>query len=138
MIPGIAPAISKKKAAPDPGGGYSFTMTAGNFANVVYGYSNGGILPAFGSINAEPVPDETLESIMYSPTGAGLGFIGATIVFAGDIVDKLQSKILYVDGDPYTPSVDWFYDSNNDITRATWENDSPEFVEDEEYFIEFK
>lgn len=131
MIPGIAPAISKKKAA-DPGGGYSFTMTAGDYFGFASGY--GGPGEDVGGISNEPIPGQTLLMFL------GPSFTNsADILFAGDILDIVNGLTVWVDGIEYAAGNDgWEYDSIVDATAIYWASSGPIFTADLNYFIEIK
>lgn len=129
MIPGIMPAI-RKKAAPDPGGGYSFTMTAGDSGVGLYGYDPGLFFGIFGSIDHEPIPGETLALVLSD------GASGFTIAMMGDVMALVEGLDVWVDGVPQGISAEW--DFNGDTTFIDTASVSPTFIPDEEYFIEIK
>lgn len=127
MIPGIAPVISKKKAA-DPGGGYSFTMTAGYFPDFqVTGYSTN---LSIGEIDNDPFAPNTITGFAESPLFASLNF-GIT----GDVRSQLSGKNLYIDNVMY---MDGFsgYSLNGPETLGSW--DVYGLIEGLQYFIEIK
>ena len=126
MIPGIMPAIRKK---PAPGGGYSFTMTAGEYGFGINGYSNG-VFGNFGSIDHEPIPGETL--VAFASDGASV----FAIAIMGDARALVEGLDVWVDGVPLGISEEWFFDG--DYTGIETLSASPTFIPDEEYFIEIK
>lgn len=133
MIPGIAPAIRKKKAAPDPGGGYSFTMTAGDYQGIIQGYGPGFEI---GSIDAEPIPGHPLLGIFLW----GSSFWATA--FTGNCLELVAGKTVWVDGVNYPfDSYDWVYDADGpygDATIGEWASAGPTFVNQGVYFIEIK
>ena len=121
-----------RKAAVEGGGGFSFNMTAGDFAAVAQGYSNGNSLPAFGSIDAQPISGHDLSFLI---SGGG----GNAIEFIGDVTAQLAGLTVWVDGVEYPfDAVDWTYDIDNDLTTAGWNTAGPTFVNTSIYAVEIK
>ena len=113
-----------------PPSGYSFNMTAGDPNGSIQGYSNGSLLPAFGSIDAEPISGETL---LYLATGS----IANEMRFDGDIVSLLSGLTVWVDSVEYPGNGDWFLSSGD--TFMVWSApNAPVFVDTTMYFIEIK
>lgn len=110
--------------------GYSFNMTAGDFGGSIQGYSDGNLLPAFGSIDAEPVSGETLVALIDQGSGSG------GIVFTGDLLAEFTGLSVYVDSVEYPFDTDW--SNEGGVTQAGWSSSGPDFVNTTVYFIEIK
>lgn len=128
----IIPPIGWKVASGgggDPGDGYSFTMTAGNYVGFVFGY-----YPdiGFGSIDAEPIPGETLISCVSAPSQRR-----SSVAFPGDLTSLLTGLQVWIDGVPFTLTTPWTYVSVNDVTTCQFGNGT-EFDDGKSYFIEIK
>lgn len=101
-------------------------MTAGDLFGIGAGY-----YPQFsvGSIDAEPIPGETLVQC-YSATGSG-----SILAFSGDIVSVVTGKTVWIDSVEYAPDVaDWNFDGTNTRYQFTAEP----FSMGNSYFIEIK
>ena len=125
----IVPSIGWRRPA-GGGGGYSFNMTAGDFAGVVFGY-----YPAasVGSIDVEPIAGQNLvQSIAVIPQGLSV------VVFSGDLREFLSGFTVWVDGVEF----------NTINATGDWElvegetgykfGDGTEFTDGNTYFIEIK
>lgn len=143
MIPGVMPSI-RKKPAPDPGGGYSFTMTAGDFTpiggvppGVVAGHFRGLI----GSINAEPIPGYPIIACGSDSAGELLApFPCEVLAFEGDAVSLLAGKSVWVDGVELLPILqDWTYNTSTiPPSTSIALGDGSLFQPSQQYFIEIK
>lgn len=115
----------------DDGSGYSFNLTAGDYFGALQGYSDGSLIDAFGSIDADPVSGHALAIFV---DGAS-----ASIVFDGDCVTELSGKTVWIDSVEYPFSNDWAYDSENGYTVADWGGGSPpDFTDSSTYLVEIK
>lgn len=114
------------------GDSYSFNLTAGDGPSSLYqGYSDGSLVGAMGTIDAEPIPGHTL--IVF------LDAISPTIIFSGDATAKVSGKSIWVDSVEYPfDSMDWEYDSEEDYTFGEWSSGQLDFTATVEYFCEIK
>lgn len=130
MIPGIMPTI-RKKATPDPGGGYSCTLTAGDLFGIAQGY----VIGNAGEINREPIPSHSLiqltTSTAVSPPQLNLALFGDATLFLAD-------KQLWIDDAIAISLEDIYYDDEQDSTRLNVYETSFVFIVSNQYFIEFK
>jgi hypothetical protein len=96
--------IWQKLIAPTASGGYSCNLTIGG--SDPYGYSVS-LAGTFGSIDAEPVPGETLEVMAWG------SFINIKLIyFAGDIVTLLNPFDVYFNGVNYGGAGSWAVDGS--------------------------
>lgn len=110
--------------------GYSFTMTAGQAFGFVNGYSTGGDLGAFGSIDQEPISGQTLAALFELGGGDG------SINFDGDIVSIVSGLTVWVDSVEYPFDSDWVFADG--FTAGEWTGSGPAFVNTNMYFVEIK
>jgi hypothetical protein len=121
--------FSRPAVAGEPPAGLSFNMTAGDLAGIAQGYSNGSVVAAFGSIDAEPIPGNDLKLFI---DGAGGG-----IAFDGDVMALVAGLTVWVDGVEYPfDGDDWATDG--DQTQGTWASSAPVFLDAVSYFVEIK
>jgi len=126
----MAVLIVRKAVVEGGGGDFSFNMTAGDLGGVAQGYSDGSLISAFGSIDAEPIGGTTLTFLI-------TGSVGATISFAGNITATVAGLSVWVDGVEFPfDGVDWTFDGEE--TVASWDTAGPTFVNTVTYFIEIK
>ncbi len=123
----IVPPIGWKVASGGGGGGYSVTMTAADYAGFLVGYFP---LAASGSIDVEPIPGETLASIVSLPGQASV------VQFVGDITHLLIGLHVWVEGVNMAGGP-WSYVSESGTTEYAFGNGS-EFTDGNVYFIEIK
>jgi hypothetical protein len=123
----IGSGLVKSLGAGGGGGPYSCNMTAGTY--VIY---TGYVAGTTGSIDAEPVTDETLLYVLAVGGGSGL------IAFVGDLVTTLSGLTVWIDSVEYPPASDWTYDSENDATTYSIGGTFPDLVDAETYLIEIK
>jgi hypothetical protein len=127
FLPGMFPGLMMAAAATPAG--YSFTMTAEDGGPVI-GYDIG-VIGTFGSIDAEPIPGETLLNLFS-------GFVN-NIAFSGDLTSLLSGLTVWVDDVEYPFDLaDWTYQSGGDVTDASWDEAGPVFVDSNMYFVEIK
>lgn len=114
------------------GGGYSFTLTAGDLFGFVQGYGVAAFIGSdFGSIDAEPVPGHALYLLL---SGGENG-----ITFNGNAAALLTGLQVYVGGVAYPfTGDDWTYDGGTGTTSGTWITGNPVFVDGNSYFVEIK
>lgn len=129
---------------PSAGGGYSFTMTAEDYASTFVGYYPG--VP-FGSIDADPFTGEGGSVLYIYDVSGSLGFS-----IAGDFTAQFSGKQLYIEGVVYDPGGNCGfarYDSDppNEDWRMIYTDDGTEsggnptaygFADATEYLIEIK
>lgn len=121
--------LSQPDAAPPAA--FSCSMTAGNFSGAVFGYSNGTGIPAFGSIDQQPIPGETLNLLAGPPLSG--------IQFAGDVTSSVAGLSVWVDGVEYPfDSQDWTHVMPANVTTGSWTSGAPTFANAVTYFIEIK
>lgn len=125
----FVPPVGWKKSAPPAPSGPSFNMTAGAFSGVVFGYSDGSGLPAFGSIDAEPIPGHDLI--------ANVSGFSQAITFAGDAVSLLSGLTVWVNGIQYAANFSGWGLFGSD-TQGSWSSDGPDYADGNSYFIEIK
>jgi hypothetical protein len=115
---------------PQPAGVFTpFVLTAGADSGFV-GYSDGTLLPAFGSISVQPISGETMTALA-SSGGAG------AVYFIGDIVSLLSGNTVWVDDVEYPfDSFDWTFSGG--LTGAEWSAEAPTFVDTVQYDVEIK
>lgn len=116
--------------------GYSFTMTAGDFAGIVSGYltaeASGG--SQVGSIDEEPIAGHPLyQFVAYND-----GSLGG-IIFEGDATADVAGKSVWVNGVEYPfDDADWTYDAGEDRTVGGWATGTPVFAPASVYPSEIK
>lgn len=128
----MAVLIVRKPAGEAPPG-FSFNMTAGDLGGAAQGYADE-TSAGIGSIDAEPIPGETLQFLV---TGTVINGIN----FHGDVLGSVTGRSVWVDSIQYPFDLsDWAYDSDNDVTGATWNTGvgAPVFVNTVSYFVEIK
>jgi hypothetical protein len=135
VIVGTSALTGALSGASDPTG-YSFSMTAGNTGGVAFGYARSGDsigIGPFGSINAEPIPGQTLDDVL-SLSG------NSYVIFAGDQTALLTGLTVWVDSVGYGAGDggDWAYDSDNDRTVVVWSSGGPVFADGVTYSIEIR
>lgn len=112
---------------------YSFTMTAGEFLGV-HGYVGGSV----GSIDAQPIAEETLTFTVYDATSEVIGFNGL-VQFDGDVSSLISTHTVWVDEVEYATNFSGFsYDEGDDVTSGSWTANAPVYVSTESYFVELK
>jgi hypothetical protein len=97
--------------------GYSCTITIGDYFGVLYGYGteDGNLGQNVGSIDAEPIPGETLVDCFWDPAGA------ATVVILGNVTGLVGSLNVWLGGVNYGGSGNWTYDGSfaTSVTTGT-------------------
>ncbi len=104
---------------------YSFNMTAGTGSGFT-GYSDGSLIGAFGSIDAEPISGETLAAVISGPFDV--------VSFTGDVTSLISTHTVWVDGVEYPGS--WSFTGST--TDYTYDSTTPTFSNGVDYDIELK
>lgn len=133
----LTPAIGWMRPASAPGGGHSFTMTAGVF-DILIGYADEDVFGLhFGSIDTEPTPGFVVAFILYvqiAPT---------QFAVFGDAVAQLAGKTVWVDGIEYADGwTSWFFSEATPevpVTLCLWDIGYGPVLENEGvYLVEVK
>jgi hypothetical protein len=106
--------IWQKLIAPTAAAGYSCNLTIGTFSGVL-GFGTVAVPGvAFGSIDAEPIPGETLNCALWTTTPE---FV---VNFAGDVVSLVNGFDVYFNGVNYGGAGAWSFTSGaTNLSRPT-------------------
>lgn len=121
----------KLMSAPEVASGYSCNLTIGTGGGG-YGYDTGVITGTFGSIDAEPIPGETLLAAVWASDGS---FLTVAFDYAAGLVDVLQPLDVCINGVNYGGSGLW--DDSSEIF-VIFEVYSGPTLTSGTYLVEFK